>query len=171
MKNWLFKFAWNNYWRVASWYDLDDMVQDGYLVFYRVLEKYRGKVQNRAHLMRLFQVSYANHIHNISIKRTRTPEVLFEDLAPNPEVRERIMDKVLQSNDDAEMALVLAGAPREVRAVIAGLEAADGATLRKPYQRRKGQRETQNERLCKLGGLDPNTVDVVLALKTYLVNT
>lgn len=167
-KNWLFKFARKNYWRVASWYDLADLIQDGYMVFYRVLEKYRGRLQNRAHLMRLFQVAFANHIHNISTKRTKTLEVLLDDLGPDAG---DLADHILQSSEDADMALVLAGAPREVRAVLKGLDAATGVALRKSYKRNWGRRETQNERLCKLGGLDPKTIDVVLALRTYLVNT
>jgi DNA-directed RNA polymerase specialized sigma24 family protein len=76
---WLARTATKQYWRVAVWYELDDLVQDGLMCWQIVACKY--KRANRRHLMSLFQITYINHIHKLANKRTAcAPELAMEEL-------------------------------------------------------------------------------------------
>lgn len=59
------KWAVNNLWRVASWYELDDLIQDAAFVFFKLKARY-PRVVDRPHLMALFTISLRNHINGLS---------------------------------------------------------------------------------------------------------
>jgi len=73
-KLWLYKYARRNFWRVSCWYELDDLIQDGHMHYQRILDKY-PRVANPAHLMRLFQITFANHLNDLSKFKTRAAEI------------------------------------------------------------------------------------------------
>src|ERR1700734_1858383 len=69
---WMIKFARQQIWRVQDGsYDLDDLIQDGIVTWYRIAEKYKNEVDAKKHLMSLFQVSFMNYINTMSKKRGR----------------------------------------------------------------------------------------------------
>lgn len=170
---WLYKTAWENHWRVASWYDIDDMVQDGYLHYVRLRQKYPD-VKKPAHLMGMFKRFYLNHLHDLSKQRTRAPSELLEcDLlaaaSNRGEVGAALLWEALCGCDsDTPMWELLSSAPTTVQQVLRLF--ADDKMLKKlraPYRRRKTGRETTNERLCRLTGYDPKQVDLPALLRQY----
>ena len=113
---WLFKTARQNFWRVANWYDFDDLIQDGYLTYYRICRRYPD-VKERAHIMGLFQVSFINHLHRLANLRTRaSAEVTFADTNASEDT---LLDKVV--SNEAELLMFIAHAPGFVKQALGSL--------------------------------------------------
>jgi hypothetical protein len=166
---WLVVVAADNYWRVASWYELDDLVQDGHMIWARIVRKYErepGRVRAIGHLMRLFRTAYLNHIHDLSKRRTRNiAEVKAGDLIATGDP----WDLLPCLCSAAELDRFVAEAPDMIKRVLLSLFEADGRVLRALYRvAHDGVRETLNMRLCRLVGVDHEEVDLVCALRTYL---
>ena len=130
---WLIKVARENYWRVCSHIDLDDLIQDGYLHYQRVVTKY-PQVDSRPHLMRLFQRTYLNHLHNLAKRRTRERAIEVPTTDPP------------QSPDEL-LLLLIAKAPPAVRAFLRGIATEPGIRhLRAPNRLyRDRTRQTFND--------------------------
>lgn len=162
VRGWIVKTARKNYWRVAAFYDLADLIQDGYLHYCRIVNIYevqRNRVRSRARLMGLFKIAYINHIHDLAKQRTRLAvEVKLEELPPLTVAR-------LHYGATQDL---LAGAPPLVRLSIAALQDDRVAYLMsQPYVRTPSHRETMNERLCGVLGLDANVFDLPGAIRSY----
>lgn len=167
-KRWILRTAQSNFWRVASHYDLADLIQDGYLHYYRVVNKY-PHIESRRHIMGLFQRTYTNHIHNLAKDRTRMPDHLVTaGLDDDPaDVLERLMGDRNVTAGDMSLVEILESAPAPVRAVLELLLHKPEA-LRAPYRvRANGARETLNERICRRLGV-PYEFDLVTPTRQYL---
>lgn len=157
---WLFKHSRENYWRVAGWMDFEDLIQDGMLCWYRVIRRYERVAKGSSkHRMSLFMRTFRNHIHDLSKQRSRLIEVHIDDLPPH------VAD--LAAHD---MQQVYGGAPPLVKLGLTVLMApAHARSLRANYRvRNDSTRETFNERLCRLAGLDHHTIDLAGDIRTYL---
>jgi len=182
---WLLKTARENFWRVSSWYDLDDLVQDGFLCYQRTIAKYEERdyvtktgvvtkksrrVRSRKHIMSLFQRTYINHINDLSKLRTiNVVEHLAFDLVVDPAV-EDIWDVMSPEGSDLmDFEKLIGEAPKILRSLLQAI-VADGSQflLAAPYRVRRCGRETTNERLCRLIGADPAKFDLATMLKQYL---
>lgn len=156
---WIAKTAKKNWWRVMSWYDLDDLIMDGMLCWQIVCTKY-PHITERRHLMSLFQRTYTNHIHKLSIKRTiqsieeATDDV--PDMALSPE------------SDDSDLRRLAAEQTGEIhRLLIALIDKPE--LLMHPHRRHLGgRRESTNEYLCSLIGIDPRVYDLDKELRSLL---
>jgi hypothetical protein len=73
---WLVKTVDAEYWKVSGFYDKSDLIQDGYLCYYRVANKY-GK-RSPAHTMALFKTAFRNHIIDLAAQRRRNLAVSLE---------------------------------------------------------------------------------------------
>lgn len=172
---WLVTVVANHYWRVAHWYDFEDLLQDGHMVWWRVIQKYEtepGRVRSRGHLMRLFKTSFLNHIHQLSKDATcRRVEVRAEDVVPEAEGdAQDLWSRLGWSHDAGEYARLIAEAPATVKPLITALLfGPPSRALRALYRvNPDGTRETTNERLCRLVGIDPATMDLATELRSYL---
>lgn len=170
-RGWLFRKAHKNLWRVRSFYELDDLIQDGYLCYQLVINKY-PQVKDRPHIMRLFQRTYSNYIHDLANQRTReASEVLLVNLLPAFLSEVAFWDRLLIDDlDRAALQLLIAQAPPPIKAVLR-LFTDDRSLqkLRKPYRRNeKTGRETLNQRLCRLTGMNPELIDLPSELRAYL---
>lgn len=155
-RGWIYNTARKNYWRVAASCELDDLIQEGYWIYYHVVRRY-PHVRDRAHLMRLVQISYVTRIHDLA-RRDKRPEVAFDDLPP-----------VVVNSMGYGPQTLMGDAPPFVRLALYALMTADGRTLRaEPRERIRGRRETFNERLCRMTGLDPKIVDLPAEIKKFL---
>lgn len=170
VRGWIFKTATKNYWRLAGWYDLEDLIQDGFMHFYRIRERY-ADVKDPPHLMSLFKRCYENHITDLANRRTRTPELLFIDLAPPDSPEYDALDYLGGIEEEIGPLLVLLRqAPSEVREVFelfltdSGLSKLSGPTLRFD-----GLRETFNEKLCRLLRKDPDHCNVLDVVRSFLM--
>lgn len=170
-RGWTVKTARRNYWRVARWYDLDDLIQDGFMQYYRIAGKY-SHVTERRHLMAIFKLTYMSWITDLANKRTREPEEITSCvLMPGAADDTPLWDKLVTGEpEQASLRLVLAEAPAPVRAVLSILATEEGrARLRSPYRIRRVGRETLNERLCRIAGYDPTTINLVSWVRNYLI--
>lgn len=152
---WLHKTVRLNFWRVAAWYEPADLVQDGFLTYYRIARHYRH-VTDKAHLMRLFQIAFTNHLHRLATLRTRSAVEVIDQAALDHAV-----------SNDGELVALIAHAPKPVKAVLVALGRVRPEVLRAPYRRYRDGRETTNQRLCRIASLDPTT-DIVADLYNYL---
>ena len=188
-RHWLVKTARANYWRVSSWVELDDLIQDGYVLWFRLIEHY-DEVTELKHMMSLFQRSYTNYLHDLSKFRTRDVVTIEANLRVNLEKRidrgavpelqpDEVANELEASNGDyaltteLETMMDLGVPPTEVAAFFELFQSEEGLRrLRARYRRRKGGvRETFNQRLCRLLGFDATEVDVVGSLRSYILGS
>lgn len=163
-RRWLLNTARSNFWRVCHWMELEDLIQDGYMHFVRVCNRYPGS--NPSQRMALFKVVYKNHLNVLSQKRTRKPELSYMDYS-TPEDPDGF-ERILPPSKFTDLT-PLTTAPEPIRKVLSIFGSTKGLlALRQEYKCRGRQRETRNERLCKLCGLDPNQFDLPTLLKNYL---
>lgn len=149
-RRWLAKTARKNYWRVEHWMSVDDLISDGVLCWQIICAKY-PKVREPAHLMRLFQRTYINHLNKIANKRTaQVPEVAVDELPTD----------AICHDSGREFSQLITEAPHPLRQVLQ-LIAADPALLSVQARRYiNGRRQTTNEWLCGFVGLDPRRYDL-----------
>lgn len=165
---WLRRTAAKHHWRVASFVDLDDLIQDGYLTYQRVLLKY-PELRTRRQIMAMFKRIYHMHLHDLANWRTKRPrEVLHSDLAVADADEDNTWDQLLAQFDDELMLIV--EAPERVRqALLAVMSEVGQKRMTSEYRVRKdGTRETLNDRLCSMLGYDPGEVDLVKPMRDYL---
>ena len=82
MRGFIKNNARKEFWRVASWYEFEDLVQDGYLCYYKCRSKYRDlTVKNhpskgdRKHMMALVRTTFSRHVHDLSKKCSINTEI------------------------------------------------------------------------------------------------
>jgi hypothetical protein len=136
-------------------------VQDGFVCWYRVIRRYaRVRQGSSKHRMALFKRVFSNHIHDLSKRKSRLLEVHFEDLPP------KIADAL---NYPATQDLYGAAPPLVKLGLTVLMAPKHARSLRSSYRvRADATRETFNERLCRLAGLDPRTIDLAGELRYYL---
>jgi len=160
-RNYLFKYAKKNHWRVAAWIDFDDLIQEGYFAYYDTLRRYPTATEPQ-HIMSLFKLVLRSNIEDMVRKNTKQVDDARSDL--------------VELNDNPNMVLpdfsnlhaLLIKAPKAIKDVLA-LMADDKQReeLQKPFTKYdNGRRETLNDRFTKILGLDPK-VDVVGEFKSY----
>jgi len=144
MKRWIYATARQNHWRVARWYDLEDLIQDGFLAYQKCYVKYARLVrkrkptkEDRRNFMALVQTTYLNYIHDLAKKRGslhKVQEIPVTDLVH--ENSEMSFDDWLerqeefQVNPDAEQQTWLSKLPTNLREIVE--EALDNARKGKP---------------------------------------
>lgn len=163
-KKWLLAFARDNFWRVADHIEFEDLLQDGFVIFYRVRNKYREQGRTHKHIINTFKLSVRNHLHDLATQRTRCPYEFQDDPDKYISLSPRMLPHQL-------VELAILQAPFRVRETLAVLASESGRRkLRKPYRiRGDGSRETLNERLCRIAGFDATRVDLATTLKSYFL--
>lgn len=179
MRGWIISTAKKNYWRVASYYELDDLIQDGYLCYAKCHSRYRHLTikrhplkDDRRRFMALVQIAFINHITTLSWKRTRLDPVPLSAITQSETGQAVSLEALLPSApEEASVAVLLASAPAEIKQLFQVLvdEALSlGDMLRQKGSRRRDiRRETSNEYFCRLVGLDPQKVDLVAAVNQH----
>jgi DNA-directed RNA polymerase specialized sigma24 family protein len=146
-RGWLYAFARANEWRLAPAYELDDLVQDGFLVFLKIKNRY-PHANKPAHLMALFKTSYTNYFIDLERKHRRRAELFSITLESDLGFALADCRALVEPDTSPE----LASAPLEFRRYIAVLNNAP-ELIRAPYERREfGVRETRRERESRLVG-------------------
>jgi len=165
-KGWLLRTAHKHYWRVASWMEFEDLIQDGYLHYARIANKYR-EVKDPPQIMALFKRTYINHLHDISKKRTKQIDVAISSIVSDEHVTDFFERNGGEDDDFSNLLL----APELVKATLFALSRPSAIkVLRSRYRKyADGTRETTNERLCRLVGLDPSMFSLHSVLRSYLI--
>lgn len=188
-RKWLVAFCRDNYWRVAPHIELEDLVQDGFVKFHTIRDRYRGQGRTHAHLINTFKVAFRNHVNDLSNYRTRQPleiQVLDVDWSDRKNIKglrrtdgtgnmqdpnEDFVDHLMpRAPEEQTFAARLATAPFRVREALAVYASEEGRQrLCVPYRMRAdGTRESLNDRLCRLAGFDPTRVSLVAELRGFL---
>lgn len=162
-KGWLYLTAKKNYWRVAAWYEFEDLIHDGIMHYYRIVDRYEtrpGRVRSTRHIMSLFKITYVNHLHDLSKKYPKNifkVEVPIDDLTPEVFAQ-------LSYHPPQEL---IAFAPPLVKLTLTVLMTTAGARKLRMADRMRN-RFTFNEKLCRILGLDPRIVDLPNEVYRYL---
>jgi len=162
-RNWMFNYARRNLWRVASYMDYDDLIQDGYYAWCEVCWRYPEAMKTPQHIMSLFKLCFANKITDLSRVKTKQVDDARSDLV------EVLESPAMIIPDFSSLHALIIKAPQTIKDVLT-LMTDDKAReeLIKPFQRyENGRRETLNDRLCSLLNKDPNTIDLVTDLRMY----
>ena len=164
MKGWIVNYSRRNYWRVSSpCFDLEDLIQEGYICYCRCLDKY-GHLLEQRHFMALLKITFMNHINQLSEGKTSfysptrakfadTPisdyasgETALEDLAPMVPEESSFLTLVNQL-------------PAELKDLV--------KTLLNDAQVPMEEGETINEWLCRIAGLPAKRCNVEDMLKRH----
>lgn len=166
MRGLIVNMATRNYWRVAAWYDLEDLIQDGYLCYAKVRHAYRKKIRageiRQAHFTALFKTTFHRHIIDLSNDKRESKEVCVSQIASPDSDGSTELETLLGSVEGEQTAMVLLRSmPTELRQLWRFLRSQDGRDkLRQPRRKEGGVRETTNEHLCRLLGMDPEIVNL-----------
>lgn len=180
-------------WGIGEWYSLEDLIQDGYMCYYKCYNRYRNltvkqhpSIDDKRRFMKLVKTAFLNHITTLSVKRMRLHEQPASQLHRADQTLEAYWDGVLQAQPEAGTAAALfAKAPKELQQLVQ-LLTSDGAAGLQYLRQRRGNRvrlvrggphgwkqllprETTNEYCCRLLGLDPKQVNIVEQMRSYLV--
>lgn len=175
-RRWLFKTVRKNYWRVSSWYDVPDLIQEGYEVYYEVVNERYPNAVDPPHRMRLFQLAFLSRIHDLANQRTRAAiEIREAELSRTSDngAVSSVFDTFVDESSLLEVLPALAAAPQYVKDALALFATEDGlrkvrAQYRKVRVGKHLMRETLNERLCRLTRNDPRTTDIVKGIRDCL---
>lgn len=113
---WLWKYAKNNYWRVAAWMDLEDLIQDGHCLWISTRRRYTDAVLV-PHVMRLFQVTFVNHVHDLARAHSMQHETPFSQI----DEESMCMITNLKPCEFADLLRLMAEAPGNLRSLLIAL--------------------------------------------------
>lgn len=155
---WIVNTARANYWRVSSWYDLEDLIQDGMECYARCKDRYQY-VANQSHFMSLVKKTYINHIHNLAIKKSRELDIPVSNFVLNEIYTLQALDEIAGPQPETSTFRVLVGKlPQELKQLLMILieDARNIPMINRPDR----TRETTNEYLCRLISVNPNQYDI-----------
>lgn len=169
LKGWIVNYARQNYWRVASYYELEDLIQDGYVCYCKCNERY-GHVRDQAHFMALVKTTFFRHIIDLSNNRTESIEITLVE-------PEALATLAPSTPSEGEFACLLRQLPSELAELLRALmdDAKSIPYLRETDARtpdgrfRKCERESRNEWLCRLIGADPKTINMEELFHAYFM--
>lgn len=162
-RNWLFKYAHKNLWRVAAWMDFDDLVQEGYAAYYETLQRYPTATEPK-HIMSLFALVFRSRIERLVLANRKQVDDACSD--------------VIESYDGDTQQVPITASDRKrlpkpskfIKEILSLLRKNKALRyeITKPYTiLENGRRETTNERFCRLLGEDPNSINVADQLREY----
>ena len=159
IRGWAKKFISKNRWRCDSIHNFDDLLNDAYLTFIRVAERY-PRVMDPPHFMALYKTAMRNEMHDRAryVQRKRPVHAELSD-----DVSDLFDDRMGEVTNGGHFNLLMAEAPPEVRLALTLLSEQPEA-LRDPAKRPKN-RENLNMRLRRILGIE---FDFVGAFKTLL---
>lgn len=154
---WIVRTSIEQYWRVCEYCEVEDLIQDGLTHYVRIVQKYPD-VTAPAHLMRLFQTTFYNHLHDLAERHDRQRFEFAADIALARGCGEtEIWDDLMGQDGERQTLFVkLTQAPAIVQQLLKLLGSAEGCERwRRPYRRRLGGfKETRNERWSVMVGSD-----------------
>lgn len=155
IRGWIVNTAKKHYWRIPPWYELDDLIQEGYFCYSICNLKY-GHDLTPSHFMALVKVTFINHIHDIANLKTRNAAELMVP-ADSPLFSRAVPE-------EATFFTLLKQLPKELQELLFIL-LNDARNI--PMLRDGKDRETTNEYLCRLIGVDPTCVNLQSVFKEH----
>ena len=175
MRGFIFNTAKKEFWKVASYYEFDDLVSDGYVCFYKCRKRLHERLlvnnptkDQRREVQAFVARAFFNHISTLATKRMGVHEMPEASLSTDDD--QNVFEELLPPQmEEATLLTLLASAPAELKQLIQ-LLVSDGLSLLKFERKRVGRRlvrETSNEFYCRLLGVDPEKNNLVEQLRAY----
>lgn len=155
LEGWTYKFIQENKWRLEHTNDVEDLMQDAYLIFERVRETYPFVTQPQ-HFMSLYKTSFRNYVHDKSRELTRKKALIDEDVHPDlPYIKEQF-DLALPSVFDMLLMENSSACPEELKLFFKFIREDKNLELwREPQRETRGEpRLTFDQRISRLLGID-----------------
>lgn len=179
IESWTKNYIRNNLWRAPRGYEFQDLLQDGYEKFLKCFKKY-PEVTEPQHFMSLYKRAFSNHLHDLSNYASHQTENVAKS-SDEEEGDDLIESAVGEYSNDGEIQNLIQNAPEHVRQVLEVLaKPVNESPLEAPRKFRFGtekvpisdgglyNRETTNERVCRVLGWDHTEVDAVGLAKSYI---
>lgn len=170
---WIVNFARKNYYRVAEFMDLTDLVHEGFDCLLDARRRYSHYEPRR--FSNTVKLMFSNQIPYLLNRNIRMPVGhlrRFSDMV-EPEKVAAAAERLIGEDEDARLRQVIADAPPRVKLILeAYLDPEHPMQDRlmrdlRRFRNRAG-RETLNEKLCSIVGADPDKVDVRQEIREYL---
>lgn len=157
---WACSFIHRNNWRCDHIHDFDDLLQDAYLTYLKIVKRY-PRVIEPAHFMALFKTAMIYQMHDkaryVKAKNVRHADVLDFDLLCN---------KLIGDENAGYLSITVNNAPVQLRHALSVFENTPEALRRAPRNTPKKYRENLNMKLSRILGMNP--YDFVGKLKELL---
>lgn len=195
MRGFIFSTARKYYWRLAGW-DFDDLVQEGFLCYWKCYIRYVGKRSNafrylppkhpdslaRQHFMALVRTAFMNRINTLLAHQPNCETPISQMTTEAESSVEPLWDRILPADSEvATASQLLLNAPAEIKQLF---DLLINDLLDMPYRAfsthssrhrlrwgksRRAPRETTNQYLCRLVGKPPEFDMVGLINNHFLV--
>jgi hypothetical protein len=134
LRGWIVNTAHKEHWRMASWYSVDDLIQDGYVCYCKCRERYKPEQhilrdhkelgcgptkQHRRWFMALVQAAFYNHIMTLAARSARTREDAVSQIAAESDTFMAAFEKLAPAiAEEASVVAALAKVPAELAEVL-----------------------------------------------------
>jgi hypothetical protein len=121
---WMVNTARKHYWKVASHYEFEDLIQDGYLCFAKARKGFKYTMEvpdhdNRKMFMAFFQMAFINHITDLQKDpRSQRQELVAADLSEDQSKAVESWASSASELGNASLSLMLAQAPAEILEIL-----------------------------------------------------
>jgi hypothetical protein len=154
LRSWIVGYARSQRWRIAGWYSVSDLTQDGYLCYCKCRDAYTiGEPDpnavhdlhtvtpdnsQRRHFMVLVQRAFMNHVHTLSIRYMANREEPV-DCPASVDSATMLEELVPLQPEEISVLMALASAPAEIREAIGKLisDGIEGETFLRTRLRRQ----------------------------------
>ena len=168
-------FCAQNHWRVASFMDYDDMIQEAYIKYLHCARKYPRVVEPK-HFMRLFQIALTNRFNTLSNFASRSGERVDNVAYVDPEdgTESSLIDNVIgEVKHGGDLAVLYSQMPQEARdclmAMLSGNpEQFRTGRIKSEVRRGLWKRETTNQFWCRIINADATKVNIPEVFRTLL---
>lgn len=167
IKGWAAKTIKKNIWRYDHLHSFEDLMQDAYVCFLVCCERY-PRVVEAPHFMALFKTTLRNFLCDRSIYNIRKKAITVDLEGDALEFADMLIGDL---DNGGYLAVLLHEAPPEIKAALEVFMNEEYLhELQKPIRTEpKGlcYRETLNDRLCRLTGID-RSHDLVSGIQSWL---
>lgn len=163
VKNWAASFIKKQQWRCDRIHEFDDLLQDCYLIFLKLVERYPRVIEPH-HFMALFKTSVRNSFHDKSSYKQRKGQYHLELPA---DVSDSCVEQIGEATNAGYLMALLGEAPEELRLALALLVNDPSSLIGQGSHRMT--RENLNMKLRRILGLE-STFDLKAALMNMLFN-
>jgi hypothetical protein len=153
IRGWTLKFISKNKWRVDGIHDVDDLLNDAYLIFMKIKQKY-PQVVDKPCFMGLYKRAITNWMHDHS-RYVRRKRAVHDETSVD--AADLFVGRIGEVSSDGYLMALLAEAPPEVRAALHIL-VTNPEVLRS--RSHNGRRENLNAKLRRILGMDKSGQDV-----------
>lgn len=165
IENYAAKYVRRFAWKLQPSYDVQDGMQEAYIVFLRLQQKYHG-IDTPQHFMALYKTALSNRVTDLAAEVTKHR---LQSLTQDDECDEPVVEAVGATDNDGALRVAIEQAPNDVKLVLALMLSAPAELLEVACATfiSKGRRLSQGNALfSKLLGL-PAGSEPVTKTKEY----